>query len=283
MKISRPTKFLAGFLVQTEPSDPPWFFGALEAWVPRNMPVREHAMPCFEFHAQIQGGTIWKLQKKELHVQAGQAILIPPGVRHHLAEFTEEQTHHFTTGLLPEKLTPPITGLDTNPWKKEPVIFQISASMQETIHLFAREATSGSALNLEAMEAAMRILCIEVHRAVTQSETPTPNSILSPALVQAQQLIDEHPEADWQLDHLAKAVRVSPRHLFELFKKELRETPHDYHLRKRISLARRLLHDADISITDIAFDCGFSSSQNFATAFRRQTGLSPSAYRKKQK
>lgn len=282
MQISRPTKFLAGFLVRADPSDPPWFFDAQESWVPRNMPVREHAVPCFEFHAQIQGGTGWRMQGKELQLRAGQAILIPPGVRHHLVEFTKEQSHHFTAGLLPEKMTPPISGIHTDLWKKEPVIFPVSASMQEAIHLFVRELSSASALKTEAMEAAVRFLFIEIDRAVTRGDC-TSSKVFSPALVRAQQLIDEHPAADWRLEYLARAVRISPRHLFGLFKTELRETPHAYHLRKRVELACRLLRDSDVSITDIAFDCGFSSSQNFATVFRRHTGTSPSGFRKRNK
>ena len=33
------------------------------------------------------------------------------------------------------------------------------------------------------------------------------------------------------------------------------------------------------SISDVAYACGFESSQYFATVFRRHTGRSPSAYR----
>ncbi len=282
MILSQPSKFLAGFLADDEPGDPAWFFGALEAWVPRNMHVQEHSTPCFEYHAQIQGGTRWRFGKKILEVKAGQAILIPPGVRHHLAEFTEEQTHHFALGLLPDRFYPKLEGIHTAVWAERPRVFALTASAQELIHLFVREMTQKSPFRAMAIEAAARILSIEIHRAVTDP-APAGQEVLHPAVAQAKQLVDAHPEADWPIDQLAKAVRISPRHLSSLFKKELRKTPHDYLLEKRIALAGRLLKDTQVPITDIALDCGFSSSQNFATAFRRKTGLSPSGFRKRQK
>lgn len=280
MIIRQPSKFLAGFLADDEPGDPPWFFGAMEAWVPRNMHVQEHSTPCFEYHAQIQGGTRWRFGSKTLDVRSGQAILVPPGIQHHLEEFTEEQTHHFALGLLPDKFFPKMEGISTEIWREHPVVFSLTASAHELIHLFVREMTQKSSFRVTAMDAAARMLSIEIHRAITVP-IPPGQEILHPAVAQAKQLIDDHPEADWPIPQLAKAARISPRHLSSLFKKELRETLHDYLLGKRVDLACRMLKDTPVSVTEIAFDCGFSSSQNFATAFRRRTGLSPSEYKRK--
>jgi AraC family transcriptional regulator len=48
----------------------------------------------------------------------------------------------------------------------------------------------------------------------------------------------------------------------------------------RIEEAKRRLSQGNQSITEVAFDCGFSHAQHFATAFRRATGLTPSAFRR---
>jgi AraC-like DNA-binding protein len=50
----------------------------------------------------------------------------------------------------------------------------------------------------------------------------------------------------------------------------------------RLLAARRLLSSpayADLSITEIGFECGFSSSSHFSTEFRKRFGTSPSNYR----
>jgi AraC-like DNA-binding protein len=52
-----------------------------------------------------------------------------------------------------------------------------------------------------------------------------------------------------------------------------------YWLRQRVRLARAQLLRADKTVTDIAAEPGFSSSQHFSRAFPRMTGLTPTAYR----
>ncbi len=50
--------------------------------------------------------------------------------------------------------------------------------------------------------------------------------------------------------------------------------------RYRIQQARQLLKNTHKSITEIALDVGFSSSSYFSRIFRRETGMSPEAYRR---
>jgi AraC-like DNA-binding protein len=51
--------------------------------------------------------------------------------------------------------------------------------------------------------------------------------------------------------------------------------PHEYILRCKIDRAVAQLEAGERSITDIAYDLGFSSSQYFATVFKRFTRLNP--------
>ena len=48
----------------------------------------------------------------------------------------------------------------------------------------------------------------------------------------------------------------------------------------RIKNACRLLLETKLSITDIAFECGFNDSNYFGDAFRHMKGVSPNKYRK---
>jgi hypothetical protein len=50
-------------------------------------------------------------------------------------------------------------------------------------------------------------------------------------------------------------------------------------LRERIRIARERLLDDGATVTDVATELGFSSSQHFATVFRRFTGFTPNRYR----
>ena len=51
--------------------------------------------------------------------------------------------------------------------------------------------------------------------------------------------------------------------------------------RAKIIKAKALLKTTDRSVTEIAYQLSYSSPGQFAVVFRRETGMSPSAFRKK--
>ena len=82
------------------------------------------------------------------------------------------------------------------------------------------------------------------------------------------------------IEEVADAVHCSRAKLFEVFKDSTGMTPNDYWQRLRIDRAQRLLSNSETSITEIALDCGFSTSQYFSSVFRKYAGVSPTHYRK---
>jgi AraC-like DNA-binding protein len=57
-------------------------------------------------------------------------------------------------------------------------------------------------------------------------------------------------------------------------------SPLNYLINIRISEAIRLLKKNETSLTDIAYETGFYSSQHFSTTFKKLTGYSPRQFRK---
>lgn len=84
-----------------------------------------------------------------------------------------------------------------------------------------------------------------------------------------------------RVEDLATGSRLPQARFFREFKAVTGVTPKDYVLRLKIEEAAGMLEgNPALSVTDIAHHLGFSSSQYFATVFRRYLGVSPSAYRK---
>jgi AraC-like DNA-binding protein len=59
--------------------------------------------------------------------------------------------------------------------------------------------------------------------------------------------------------------------------------PHRYMQEAKLSLARRLLRESDLPITEIADVLGYDDPLYFSRLFRREVGLSPRDYRKDTK
>ena len=86
----------------------------------------------------------------------------------------------------------------------------------------------------------------------------------------------------WPLEKMAGTCQLGVTQFVHHFREVTNLTPVQYLIQARVSrAARELLRQPDRPIIDIAFDCGFSSSQYFANVFTRQMGCSPRAYRQR--
>jgi YesN/AraC family two-component response regulator len=79
---------------------------------------------------------------------------------------------------------------------------------------------------------------------------------------------------------LAHFAGVSERHLNRCFLQETGMTPLTYLNRYRIQQAKILLEQGQLTITEVMGRMGFSESSYFTRIFRREVGVSPSAYKK---
>jgi AraC family transcriptional regulator len=92
----------------------------------------------------------------------------------------------------------------------------------------------------------------------------------------------EHVAEDFSLDRIAAQAGLSKFHFQRLFKSAMGVTPSRYHINLRMNLARRLLRETKKSVVDIALEVGYANPSHFAQLFRRETGLSPSDYRRQR-
>ena len=91
--------------------------------------------------------------------------------------------------------------------------------------------------------------------------------------------IHDHCTEAINVDDTANAASISRREAFRCFRQVLNTTPTLYLLQHRINRGARMLVETGKTITEIGFDCGFSSSSYFCKAFHDMTGVSPSVFR----
>jgi AraC family transcriptional regulator len=97
----------------------------------------------------------------------------------------------------------------------------------------------------------------------------------------AMNFISHNLHKELSLEEIARVASFSMFHFHRIFRAVTGETVAGFTRRLRLETsAHRLIANRKESVTRIALDCGFSSSQNFAKAFRQHFGISPSLYRK---
>jgi len=89
----------------------------------------------------------------------------------------------------------------------------------------------------------------------------------------------EHPERDYSADRLTRDAALSESQLNTRFKQLTGLPPYTFLLACRMHAAQRRLRESDAPVTQIAQSLGFSSSQHFAMQFKREFGITPSAWR----
>jgi len=85
---------------------------------------------------------------------------------------------------------------------------------------------------------------------------------------------------DLRLTTLSELIDLSPYHFARAFKQSFGQSPHRYHIGRRIERAKALLAEPTLSITEIAQRVGFAETSSFSAAFRKSTGLAPREYRR---
>lgn len=82
------------------------------------------------------------------------------------------------------------------------------------------------------------------------------------------------------LEEIANSAAVSTRECLRCFKAAIHQSPMDYLIEYRVRSAKKLLETTELSISDIALQCGFNSNSYFTKLFHRICGKTPNAYRK---
>ncbi len=127
----------------------------------------------------------------------------------------------------------------------------------------------------------LRAVLVELKRIITGEAVGSGKHSYSEQRVQA--LVASLPvscEQHWTLAEMADHCGIQRTQLNKIFQKLTGSTPMEYLFRIRMERAKTLLRETDIKVIDIAFECGYGTSQYFANTFKQATGTTPSKYRK---
>jgi AraC-like DNA-binding protein len=278
---------LAGFHAELPESEVPELRHAGEQWAPGTYRIPDHVHDVWEVYLQVDGQSLWdgpdeSGSEHTYTLRAGSFFAVAPHVVHRLHEDAHEYSqgkHHFFFAAIDlteiSQRHPQLTAA----WpEREVVVAEQAESLIPPFRQLIREVSVDLPQRATGIRLAIDYLVLEASR-LFERVLPAPLLSLHPAVAHARELLDRQPQRPWSLGDLARLTGLSPSHLAECFTRDVGAPPHRYLVNARIERARQLLRDSDVPITQLATELGFASSQHFAAAFKKSTGVSASGYR----
>ena len=103
----------------------------------------------------------------------------------------------------------------------------------------------------------------------------------SPRLIRMMEYIREHIGEKIELADIARHVNISRTYASAVFKDELGINISGFILKERLSKAKTLLRETDMSVAEISETLAFCSQSYFTKLFREAEGMTPLEYRKR--
>ncbi len=223
----------------------------------------------FELTYVERGAADWVVGDQLHAVRAGEALVIPPGAWHggdgavmHPCRFWWVICEPGDRGVAEA-----LRAIAGRPFAVPPALGALGTALVAEL----RDAGAFAGVRVRALLDQVLVDAVRAARAAP----PPPSARVARVL----DWIDARLEDAPTIAEAARAARLSPTALHRLFVRELGCPPAEWLARRRIARAKQHLRQGRASITDLAHRLGFASSQYFATAFRRFTGMSPRAYR----
>lgn len=116
----------------------------------------------------------------------------------------------------------------------------------------------------------------------TQSDVTVVNMESQNRLRSMLSFLHSHYHEKLTLAQIAASASISEREALRCFHKHLHQSPIEYLTGFRLNQSKKMLAETDDSITQISYQCGFSSSAYFGKIFKKSFGMTPLAYRSMQ-
>lgn len=253
-----------------------------------------HAHRRFELLFVLEGATVYEFAGgRTVELAGGHVLVVPPGLPHR--GLRDVRMPAALVGIVFDprraaaRRTTPFTARDLA-WlarrfdAREPSVRRMGADLRRLASSLARQAAAfagGETADRAVAAAALRLAaCAAILEAARQPEAPRtahPQRAVEAAMAHMR----AHFHEALPMAELARRAGCGRARLFQVFKAETGMTPNDCLQRLRVEKAQAWLADPSRTVTRIAFDAGFASSQYFSHVFRKYTGMTPTAFRRR--
>lgn len=241
-----------------------------------------HYHRSYELYYLVKGEREYFIEDRFFLIKEGDVVLIPKKVFHRtagegglrfLVHFSDTFLHKFFTDDL---LQPLLGGI--------PFVFRGENREKERIvsllNTMLAEFGKGEAQNENLQCGYLYQLLFAV---ANGNNTYVPHNRPDERITKIIQYINENYNHISDIEQIAERFFISKYHLCRFFRKNLGIPLVSYVNTIKVREACALMKSGKHSMTQIAMLCGFNSSSYFCKVFKKETGISPSEYRKKRK
>jgi AraC-like DNA-binding protein len=228
-----------------------------------------------------RGSEEWRIGDRLLRLGPGELLLAGP--RHALARGTRRIPPGELSWLrlASDSAQPEAAAIGEALDRHAPRVLRAPRGVTMLFDRLLAEHRSGDEHSAWAAPAALNCLLAEILRAYETAPRGVGRTAPGNAVAAVMRIIEERLAEPLTVSELANAAQLSAGQLHDRFLRETGYTPADYRARRRLARAKELLAQPGLTVTDVALTLGFSTSQYFATFFRRFTGMSPRDHRRR--
>ena len=239
--------------------------------------IPSHYHNLFEVYYIESGNCSYFIDNKAYHLEPGDIILIPEGIIHN----TLYKEHTSSTRLLVNCTRRYIPRSAEAIFSKNNYLYRnhdISGELLEILKQIEKEFSSCDTFSDDAMRSYMHLFFIKMSRNENQyDEKNSQSSYIEEAI----DYIQKNLSSEIFLSDIAKHFSVSTEHFSRKFKKETGFGFCEYVNLLRLKRAESLLkHQENMTVSQVAAECGFSDSNYFSVKFKKMYNISPRALQK---
>lgn len=238
-----------------------------------------HSHPQYELHAVFSGEAVLEQEGfPPMLMQPGDCVLIPPHT-YHLRRLGSDETRCCTLYIDSPK------GVPFRVEDHHCVRMVCAPLLMAYLNALESEFTVRQLGSDGSIQSLLTLLLVAVIREL--SNLPKSFCTIKPSvLAQREESIDNyfasHYYQDISAKDLAAYLGITTRQLSRIMQKRYGCTFRQHLLEIRLYHARQQLTNTDLTILQIANDCGFTCQSAFATAFRKRSGCTPSQFREQR-
>lgn len=255
---------------------------------------RAHWHPEIEIHLLMEGESFFTIQNRDYYLKAGEGLFINQNILH-LGRVTEKDLCRSIVirmepyfldrdqkGIVYQKYVKPVIESrkleqlrlsGVVPWQK-----QWMKDFLEIADLFDEKADG---YELEIQGRVSKLWKEFYLQTKHLQHIPLPENKDTEKMKMALSFIEENYEKKITLAQIAHACGTCQSECCRIFQEILKTSPMEYVNTVRIQNSLNALKNKKKSITEIAYQSGFSSASYYAEVFRKKMGCTPGQYRKK--